>query len=631
MSSSSAYEPDEDSNSASGPESNHTRVSRSSSQVAPSRARSPLIKTSVPPEDHRIVIDLVDSGSEDEDVGDKPVSPQNRSERAGAIFKTLRTSCVESYSALLAEMENETKVNKVNDNEEPYAVTQNGAVIWTATEKEMLFHVLDRKGKNGIRDIAAAIGTKSELEVMDYIKLLQRGLEGQHILERQLKTIILGDVSAAAEISQECCAELDIYAHALVMKEDSAIMQESRKKFSGNNGVLTEIEARKLLTQDEESQGNFNLPAGLLKLPTWIRLSQELFMNFGGSREQESWSHHAQPEDESPVIYGETFMDFYALAMSLTKRLVQSSIFFAMARLRDTEQTGRERSQLVRKKDVRAAMDILNLKPLPQNHFLGIARQHRLAIADDELNPGTQLSYEEAEEILNAEDENEDTGSEESDTDPVITSSSETPNNKQQEPSKSQDRYPLPADPEDEHADFQDREQSRQEEVRLWRLLAKPGPVELSIPVIAEEEKEAAARKVPAGRKTREDLIDWRERTLYRSEWEEYGAGLQDVVDELDENRRKRRRLEYETDTDTDAEGGEKQPVFLSADVVNSEDDESGEDGGGDGNALDVTKRPTEVITERPERTTSSTEDSSSSSSSDTSSGTDGDAMDLDA
>ncbi|KAJ5238765.1 hypothetical protein N7468_003384 [Penicillium chermesinum] len=574
MSSSPAYEPDEDSVQNSGSEVNDERVPRSPSQLEFEKTGLSEIKAPAPGATSDNVIDLVDSESELDEDGYE-FAAQNRFEKADAMFKTLRPSSLEAYTKLLAEMEADISTTKVNENEEPYTVTQNGAVIWTSTEKEVLFKVLDHKGKNGIKDIATAIRTKSELEVMDYLKLLQRGLEGQHLLERQLKTIIMGDIAAAAEISEDCCAELEKYSDALVMQEDNAIMRACSLKFGGSNGLLTEAQARKLLQKDAVSQGNFHLPASLLKLPSWIQLSAQLFMNFGGSREKESWNHHAQSEDESPVIYGEAFMDFYALAVSLTKRLVQSSLFFAMARLRDVQQPGRERGNLVRKRDVRAAMDVLNMQTLEHNHFLNVAKRHRLLIKDDEKHPGKDLSYQEAEDILNAEDDMVDSESEASDGEDDSSPGSPEIENNHKPPAN---RPPLPADAEEDHADMQDREQSRQEELRLWKILGKPGPIQLTIAGIAEEEnaKEAAARKMPADRKMREDLIDWREHTLYRSEWEEYGAGLQEVEDELEENRRKRRRIELESDSDHDDANtkGAKQPVFLSASVVNSDDDE---------------------------------------------------------
>src|SRR5436190_2536178 len=58
--------------------------------------------------------------------------------------------------------------------------TQNGIVTWTSKEKDVLFNALARKGRNAISQIAALIGSKCEMEVRDYLDLLQRGLVHQH-------------------------------------------------------------------------------------------------------------------------------------------------------------------------------------------------------------------------------------------------------------------------------------------------------------------------------------------------------------------------------------------------------------------------------------------------------------------
>lgn len=59
-------------------------------------------------------------------------------------------------------------------------------------------------------------------------------------------------------------------------------------------------------------------------------------------------------------------------------------------------------------------------------------------------------------------------------------------------------------------------------------------------------------------------MVEWRDRVLYRGEWEEYGYSVGDVEEAVVENRRKRRRID--------------EP--LSASVVNSEDDAEEEEEG---------------------------------------------------
>ena len=119
-----------------------------------------------------------------------------------------------------------------------------------------------------------------------------------------------------------------------------------------------------------------------------------------------------------------------------------------------------------------------------------------------------------------------------------------------------------PFDSEEEHADTLDREHNRVEELKLWHLLEKPSPPHLHTPNSTEQDDKDASRKPTAERKAPQDMVEWRDRTLYRGEWEEFGYEVRDVEDALVENRRKRRRID--------------EP--LSASVVNSEDDDDEED-----------------------------------------------------
>ena len=239
-----------------------SRSRRSSSRIRPSN---------LPSEDDTKDGILPDSDSE----SDVPAVRYNHFEALHDHIQQVSPKILDAYASLVTEIENDITFSAVRENDEIHNVHQHGAVIWTATEKEILYNVLDRKGKNGIKEIAAAIGTKSELEVMDHLRLLHRGLESQHLLERHVKTIIMGDVPAAAEISKECCAELDEYARGLRAKEDLATAKAARMRY-GDNCMVTSAQAKQLLAaeMDVPMRGNMHLPANLLNVPTWIALER---------------------------------------------------------------------------------------------------------------------------------------------------------------------------------------------------------------------------------------------------------------------------------------------------------------------------------------------------------------------
>ncbi|KAJ5908241.1 hypothetical protein N7495_000923 [Penicillium taxi] len=558
------------------------------------------------------------------EVNENDPDTGNRFEQLDARLQNLPTQSLDAYSQLLAETEKDFASNSVNETEEPYLVTQNGAVVWTPTEKGTLFNVLDRKGKNGVRELAAAIGTKSELEVSDYLKLLHRGLVGQHVLERHIRTIVMGDIPAATELSEECCTQLDEYAAVLSMKEEYHTERASRFKYA-NNHLLTLQQAQKLIPKEKlievevenpdeiaepeskkvwvaeaipPQRGSIHLAANILNTPMWVELSERLFMNFGGAKEESNWVNVAPSKDDTPALTGDTLMDFYALTMTITRRLVQSTIFFAMSRLRGV---GRERINAIRRRDVRAAIDVLNMKHDRSGFMLDVVRRNGLTITNNHANDpkGAKtkiINFDEAEEILGAnvnlssesEDEDEDTDSDDDPEDFNIDSSPIKTHRKHQRQSSTEISSDDPFHPEEDHADTLDRELSRREELKLWSMMGKRAPASLEVPILSEEdEKDAAARKPTIERKNKEELVDWRDRTLYRSEWEEYGAGREKLEEKLAGNMRKRRRIEGERnlihpsayrDESPDAVR-RKKPSPLSAETVHSSDDETGDEG----------------------------------------------------
>lgn len=571
-SSSSNYEPDDSEDSDFSIESNRgrQRLRRSLSHhdpvgLEPSTEQEPTDQENVPIE-----------------IEDEPDSSQSRWDRLEALVQQLKPDSLDRYQGLLEEVTTDVISNRGINYEATHDTTQNGAVIWTAEEKELLFNTLDRKGKDGIRHAAATIGTKSEVEIADYLRLIQRSLEARHILEEKLELIIMSDIPSALEVSRECCAELDRYAQYLVIQEDVDTEKECRAIYA-DNGLICAPQAKSLVEKDVNPplRGSIHLAANLLNVPGWTQLSTQVFMNFGGLKAEDSWDEIVKSKKESPGLYGDALMDFYALTMSITRRLVQSTMFFAMARLRSLSGIGRARRNAIRKRDVRAAVDVLNMRHDRRGFFVDAARRNHLVILDDENE--SPMSYEEAEEILGREDEDENSDAEQKDTasesenaeegeeeeeeeqddddeeedevpntDSALSQPNQEPSNHQQPdnpqpPKLSWDEIPL--DAEEEHADLVDVEISRAEESKLWSILDTPVPRHLNIPIVpADEDKKDATGKPPCQRKLKEELVDWRDRTLYRSEWEEYGEGLQYLEEELVENRRKRRRLIYESE-----------------------------------------------------------------------------------
>lgn len=501
------------------------------------------------------------------------------------LYQSLPRQSVEAYAALFAE--NQTASDDAppapaavpaTGESEAWHSTQHGVVTWTSREKEILHQILERRGVNGVAEIARAVGTKSELEVQEYLRLLHRGVERQHLHDRHSRTVILGEVPAATEISARCCRALDPYATLLSLAdkqaEDVAGQRRHHHLWIVDHQTAEKVEAQLDTLPDGVAAGG-DLPpssvytsARLLNMKMWVRLSERCFMNFGGDRLDDNWVNVAYAE-ETPSLTADALGEFYALAVSLTRRLVHSALFFAMARLRNMRETGNPKAQVVRTRDVHAALNVLEMRRDRADYWVGLARRCSLEVADLRHRVGWEpvpLSYDEVEGILSGEipfdteavagtrsasrqrrpsqtdDENdgEDTGERhsEDESEPGSEAASVLSS-----PIVSSDEEELPADLEEEHAEQVDEQASRREERRLWEMMGRPVPASVAVEIKDEDELESKLQRPTGERKTKEDLVSWRDRTLYRSEWEEYGHEVFDLYEEMSQDRRKKRRV----------------------------------------------------------------------------------------
>lgn len=561
MSSSSLYEPDED-------------EEASDSDFENRAPRQGFAASSPPLQGLRI-------GSSDESEGENTKSRRRSRSSRGTRTNAHRSrrrgytkEAIDSYHQMLTDMINDVSAGPKFEEGDTHHPSQIGAVTWSSSEKETFFNLLARKGKDGIEEISNAIGTKTKLEVLDYIKLLQTGLERQHLLERHTRTIVLGDVPAATEVGPECCEALDEIAEILAL-EEQASENTSGRRMHGDDWIIDRESAEQVEEQSEaqenadgQAKSSIALSASLLNISKWIKLSERFFMNFGGSRIEDNWVNLAY-EDESPSLTSEAFADFYALAVSITRRLVQSSLFFAMSRIRDVSWSNREIARAVRPRDVRAALDVLNMKYDTFEFWIGVARRCNLDVADIRHRKGwvtDYMSYEEIETALSGSvasrersvsqrpseyqtqdiDEMEQEEEDAEDISEVLSS----PGSGSHSPSLVSEGEEIVSDSEnleDTHAEYVDQQSSRAEELHIWKMLKQSGP-SIESPIKLEDGDQipdsTAPRKPTGERKRKEELVDWRDRTLYRSEWEEYGYEIFEIEDKLHQNRRKRRRVE---------------------------------------------------------------------------------------
>ncbi|KAM5448809.1 hypothetical protein McanCB49686_007020 [Microsporum canis] len=417
--------------------------------------------------------------------------------------------------------------------------SQLGIVTWSAEEKINLFSALARKGKSAVSEIASIVGTKSRIEVQQYLMEIQQALQEQQMTEKNVRGITFSDIHAAAEISEECCLALEKVANSLSVREEQAHNISGRRKYKDmwlvDSNAATYLE-EKINTKDIS--------------------------------DVDPNAHHI-------------FTDFYTLAVSLTRRLVQSSIFFALSRLRAMDERGLDRNRVVRKDDVYAALGTLKIRRNSREFWIHAARRCSLDVREY-VSKGsfktTLLSYDEVERRLSAshlelpepqqtEEDHEDHEEQESPEQDADMPSEANPElylagdssssfeDSQTDVSMEDTLFPeseeeFLSDEEERYAVTIDREASQEEEKRLWKILNQTpnseAPPNVDIKMESDGEGVSTApglRSKPAAkRKTIQELQDWRNQILPMAEWELFGPKTFAIDEEIYGNHTKRRK-----------------------------------------------------------------------------------------
>lgn len=454
---------------------------------------------------------------------------------------------------------------------------QIGITCWSSEELRAFFAALARNGRHNLPAISSAIGTKSEPEVHVYLQLLQNATIHQHLNGPRHELFQNSDIPAALEIGPDCCAALEIAADAL-----SVLQQEEENKLERRkHGVLWRLDGRLAdrieRPQADKEDGNVDhlraVPAAeLLNLKRFLELSKIVFMN--SATEEDNWRSYRGEKIPVSIMYS-AFSDIHALAVSITKRLISTSLFIAMSRLRHSRKNIRHN---VHSKDIKAALDILGMKHNSREFWIRVARRCRLNVFSGERSQsGPTLSYDEVERRLsviwrqkqrkrksahrpnrndggssgsegtgeNVEGSEESTISTELDSDDQAASDIENTSEEntralseaasdslfssadgsilalsEEQLSDSED---MTEDEQqgiyrDHYAEALDSRASQSEEQSIWKMLGREPPAN----VILMPEKIAIPRPVEPERRSGDDLDDWRAWTDYVPEWETY-------------------------------------------------------------------------------------------------------------
>ncbi|PQE29104.1 RNA polymerase i-specific transcription initiation factor rrn5 protein [Rutstroemia sp. NJR-2017a BBW] len=470
----------------------------------------------------------------------------------------------------------------IHEDNIPLEASQIGSSTWSVEEKNDFFTGLARMGKDDVRTIAARVRTKSEVEVQEYIQVLDQAYRdkkshGTRLLEQM-------DFPIALEITPECSTIMERAADALAIRQERYEEDIEKAKW-GNNWLLTEdvcksLEGKRKLQPGEENIEEILPAANLLNLRNWLILSENIFMNSSEPRQEDNWREVGEP-GETPAVRATAFEDFHSLAVSITKRIVSTVLFCTMSRMRATGSTKAIQAD-VGTSDVEAALKILKMAENSNDFWIKCARRNNLAVSDPEDD--SIMTYEGVENELRKPDESRSksrsrsrsrcpyssvpptndhtSASESSSTDLSSESDYDIPAQRSDDsfpfsqPSQSQpqsqsqsqvlnkhltsESYELALEA---HVSALDAKASAAEERRIWRLLRQAPPFDLN-----DDEEEVAEK--PRGRSDSEgrDAQDWRKREVW-SEWEAVGGKVAEedfVMNEQRMRRRRRRRMDRE-------------------------------------------------------------------------------------
>ncbi|EFY84393.1 hypothetical protein MAC_09569 [Metarhizium acridum CQMa 102] len=437
--------------------------------------------------------------------------------------------------------------------------SQVGLTFWSRVEKGQFFESVSRLGKYDLPGIATKIGSKSEIEVKQYVELLQAAKDSRQRL-RPRSYLEPAEYPAAVEISQQCCHVQEEAADTISILQERREEQREKLKW-GQNWDITPSLAMRLSHRGEEGDDTSEATlkfSQLFHLSNWLKLSERVFMN--SSVPGNNWNYI---DNQRPSMWATAFDDFHSLAVSVTRRLVQTTLFISMSRIRAKKELIPTTRDIVRRKDVEAAIASLAMPHNSESRWIKSARRLRLDVfneppdKDDEEAEEEPMTYAEVEATLSRNDDSTEIeapkdaiftdeaspdeyveeGDEDGDDDTGIDSETGDDDDEQHEITQEAKEILLYSTPElkdiqaakqalklritterqqEAQAEVHDEYASYQAETEMWDILKKKPPMELpkvEDPGRVHRSNLSVDNVYPLGR-------DWASKLEYYGEWE---------------------------------------------------------------------------------------------------------------
>ncbi|KAF1736764.1 hypothetical protein CRV24_002374 [Beauveria bassiana] len=296
--------------------------------------------------------------------------------------------------------------------------SQLGLTYWSSLEKTQFFEALSRLGKHDLPGIAQRIGTKSLIEVKHYLRVLHEAAIA-HRSQKKLFSLEPAEYPAAVELTPPCCHAQEEAADAVSIMQEARESLREKEKWQEHWDVTPQIAAKLEKSQKDAGAANPAF-AKLFHVPRWLKLADLMFMN--SSIPGSNWRNI---DSRPPSMWATTLDDFRSLALSMTRRLVQTTLFISMSRIRAKSELVPGTRSIVRKKDVEAAIASLGLSHNANDWWRKSARRLRLDVyenppprAVEEDEEDEPMTYDEVEAEL-ADEEPRRAESEDSDVERV--------------------------------------------------------------------------------------------------------------------------------------------------------------------------------------------------------------------
>ncbi|KAH7328154.1 hypothetical protein B0I35DRAFT_416710 [Stachybotrys elegans] len=282
-----------------------------------------------------------------------------------------------------------------------------GQTLWSSAEKKAFYEAVARRGTHDLPGIASKVG-KSEIEVHHLIQVLKDDVRSRRQKSDRRAIVSMFDIPAAVELSQLYCHAEEEAADAISVRQEKREQEREQDKWGKDGWDITADVAFRQRAEKEAMDTKDRGFSELFQLSSWLEVSDRMFMN--SAVPSNNWM---MVDDQPPSIWATALDDFYSLAVSITRRLVQTTLFISSRRISATIHHRPNTKFVVHKSDADAAIASLGMSPNSRRFWMESARRLRLNVYNDEDEDEAStepmpMDYDDVERELKCDEEAEE-------------------------------------------------------------------------------------------------------------------------------------------------------------------------------------------------------------------------------